>query len=176
MIDLALVILFDRLLNWGLQPVIAGRVIAADAPTLRALVADPAAQWRLIDRVSARLRPQVNVEPGRSPRVVRVRVRLGRRDVLWITWLLPAGLGTTEVTLAAQFESRGMVTRLTLLLGGRAWLRRRLEATLDDLASLALCAAEDLDDVERHADFTTTRSKRPDVGTHHGTAPAQGAT
>jgi hypothetical protein len=153
MVELALLALLNRLMNWGCAPVIATRVIAADAAALTALVSDPNGQWRLVAGVSPLLRPCASVETSASSRLVPVRVRLGRRDVLWITWILSPRRGTTEVDLAAQLESRGLLARLALVLGGRRWLRRRLDATLNTLAALAHCAAEDLDDVERDAGF-----------------------
>lgn len=146
MVELIVLALASRLMNWGCGPVIATRIVAADAPTLRAVIADPASQWRLVAGVSSRLRPRAHVVPTSSERVVPVRVQLGRRDVLWITWILSPGRGTTEVDLAAQIESHGPIARLVLALGGRRWLAHRLEATLGTLARLAICAAEDLDD------------------------------
>jgi hypothetical protein len=137
MVELTLLTLLNGLMNWGRAPVIATRSIVADAATLLALVSDPAAQWRIVDGVSPRLRPRARVEPGRSSRLVKVRVRLGRRDVLWITWMLTPRRGTTEVELAAQLASRSILARLVLLAGGRRWLRHRLEQTLDGLAVLA---------------------------------------
>jgi hypothetical protein len=148
MVELTVLALFNQLLNWGCAPVIATRVVAADACTLRALVSDPASQWRLVAGFSPRLRPRAQVGPNSSTRLVPVRVQLGRRDVLWITWILSPTRGTTEVDLAAQVESRGIFARLALLLGGRRWLRHQLETTLSTLADLAICAAEDLNDTQ----------------------------
>lgn len=153
MVELAILALLNRLMNWGCAPVIATRVIAADAAALRALVADPGGRRRLVAGVSARLRPHAGIATSASARLVPVRVQLGHRDVLWITWILTPRRGTTEVDLAAQLESRGLLVRLALVLGGRRWLRHRLEATLSTLAGLAHCAAEDLDDVERDAEL-----------------------
>jgi hypothetical protein len=153
MIELTFLALMNRLMNWGLAPVFATRVIAADAATLLALVADPAGQGRLLEGVSPRLRPRADVQPSRSPRLVSVRVQLRRRDALWVTWILTPRRGTTEVDLAAQPESRSVPARLALLLGGRRWLRRRLERALGTLAELAHSAAEDLGAVERSAEL-----------------------
>jgi len=151
MIELTLLTLLHRLMNWGRAPVIATRAIAADAATLLALVSDPACQWRIVEGVSPLLKPHAHVEPSHSTRLVSVRLQLGRRDVLWVTWILTPRRGTTEVDLAAQLHSRSLAARLVLLFGGRRWLRHRLEHTLGTLAALAHCAAEDLDDVERDA-------------------------
>jgi hypothetical protein len=176
MVELTVLALLNRLMNWGCAPVIVTRIVAADAPTLRAIVADPAGQWRLIAGVSSLLRPQAHVATTSSERVVPVRVQLGHRDVLWITWILSPGRGTTEVDLAAQIESRGVFARLALALGGRRWLAYRLEATLGTLARLALCAAEDLHDRQPS---TTPAMQPPLKGAgmdRFGTTPAQGAT
>jgi hypothetical protein len=133
--------------------VIATRAIVADAAPLLALISDSASQWRIVENVSPLLQPSANVQPSRAPGPVYVRVRFGSRDVLWITWILTARRGTTEVDLAAQVESRSIFARLLLAFGGRLWLRRRLEQTLSTLAMLAHRAAQDLDDIERDADM-----------------------
>ncbi|MGH2942199.1 MAG: hypothetical protein ACRDLN_05435, partial [Solirubrobacteraceae bacterium] len=118
MVELAFLALMNRLMSWGRAPAIATRAIAADAATLRALVSDPAGQWRILDGVSPRLRTRAHVQPRRSTRLVSVRVQLWRRDALWLTWILTPRRGTTEVDLAAQLESRSVLARLALLLGG----------------------------------------------------------
>ncbi|HWI09082.1 MAG TPA: hypothetical protein VNT54_16385 [Solirubrobacteraceae bacterium] len=133
----------NRLMNWGCAPVIASRVIAADAPTLLSLVSDSRGQRRLVAGLSPLLRPHASLGTIRTPRVVPVRVQLGGRDVAWLSWLLSPSRGTTEVDLLAQFEQRGLLMRLALVLGGRRWLRRRLEETLCALARQAHDAAED---------------------------------
>jgi hypothetical protein len=164
MIELTLLTLLHRLMNWGRAPVIATRAIVADAATLLALVSDPASQWRIVEGVSPLLHPHAHVEQSHSTRLVSVRVQLGRRDALWITWILTPRRGTTEVDLAAQLHSRSLAARLVLLLGGRRWLRHRLEHTLGTLAALAHCAAEDLDDVERDAETAPPTAERDSSG------------
>jgi len=149
MVELTLLTVMNRLMSWGRAPVIATRSIVADAATLLALVSDPAAQSRIVDGVSPLLHPHAHVQPSCSSRVVTVRVRLGRRDVLWVTWMLTPRRGTTEVDLVAQLESRSVLARLVLLFGGRRWLHHRLEHTLSSLAALAHGAAENIDDVGR---------------------------
>ncbi|HVF77658.1 MAG TPA: hypothetical protein VNA28_05130 [Solirubrobacteraceae bacterium] len=124
----------------------ATRVVAADATTLQALVSDPANQARLFDGVSSLLRPRAHVDPRVFARLVKIRVQLGHRDVLWLTWIFTAGRGTTEVDLAAQLEADGVLARLGLLLGGRRWLEHRLDTILDSLATLTHRAAENFDD------------------------------
>lgn len=153
MVELAFLALMNRLMNWGRAPVIATRSIVADAGMLLALVSDPASQWRLVDGVSPRLRPRAEIQPSRSKRLVCVRVQFGRRDVLWVTWILTPRRGTTEVYLAAQLQSRSILARLVLLFGARRWLQHRLEHTLTTLAAIAHRAAEDTDDIERDAEI-----------------------
>jgi hypothetical protein len=165
MIELAFVILLNRLVNWGLAPIIATRTVPADGDVLHAFLLDPANQWRLAasfadvvrlqpagDRCDARLRlplgarwhASVHVKPSRRARLVTAEVRLGPRTVAWATWILTAGRGTTEVDLAIQPESRSLVTRLVLLLGGRRWIARRLEMALAMLATTCARVAEDV--------------------------------
>lgn len=165
MIELAFLVLLNRLMNWGRTPVIATRAIAADAKQLLALVSDPAGERRIIDGIGLRLRPQAHVEPSRSERIVSVRLTLGRRDLLWLTWILTPRRGTTEVDLAAQLQSRALLARLVMLLGGRRWLLHRLEDTLGALAAVAHCAAEDIGGVRREARFSPRRGAGVDPTT-----------
>lgn len=166
MVELTALILLNRLTNWGRAPVIATRVIPADSSTLHALVSDPGSQWRTVDGVHRLLRAHAQVGPRASARLVPVRVQLGSHDVLWLTWILSPSRGTTEVDLAAQVESHGVLARLTMLLGGRRWLRHRLEDTLSDLAVLAHRAAEDLDDVGREAEIAQAPRALASVDTY----------
>lgn len=172
MVELTLLALMNRLMNWGRAPVIVTRTIVADAATLLALVSDPAGQWRIFDDVGPLLRPTAHVQPSRSRRLVSVRVQFHRHDVLWVTWILTPRRGTTEVDLAAQLQSHSVLARVVLLLGGRLWLRRHLEHTLSTLAALAHCAAEDVNDVERDAGIPS--GPRAEIATA-ATAPAHRA-
>lgn len=161
MIELAFIILLNSFVNWGLGPIIATRTIAADGAALHALLCDPANQWCLAtsvarvlalqpagDRCDARLRlpfgmrvgASVQVKPSRRGRLVTSEIRVGHRTVAWATWILSPDRGTTEVDLAIQLESRSLVTRLTLLLGGRRWIARRLDTAL---AIISVRVAED---------------------------------
>jgi hypothetical protein len=134
MIELGALALLLRLMNLGFEPVIATRVIAADLAVLRRLLSDPASY----DGVAS-------VRPSSSERLIAVRVRFGPRRTLRYTWMLSPHRGTTDVDLAAQVQSRGIAVRLALLLGGRRWLQRRLDALLQTLSRDAARAAEDLD-------------------------------
>jgi hypothetical protein len=141
--------LCNSVINWGRSPVSATRTVAADAATLKAVVGDQSTQARLVDGISTVLRPSVRLEASRHPRFVHAMVRMGGRDVLWLTWILTPRQGTTEVDLIAQLESRSVLARLAMLLGGRRRLRTRLDRTLDVLATLAHRAAEDIDEGPR---------------------------
>ncbi len=156
MVELAGLALLTGLHEWGREPVVATKVVAADAATLRTLVADPASQWRLVAGVSPHLRPRARLAPSRHPRFVHAVVSLAGRDALWLTWILTPRRGTTEVDLAAQIETRSILVRLLWSVGGRRLLRRRLETTLATLAALALRVAEDLDNVEAAVEIPTT--------------------
>jgi hypothetical protein len=140
MIELGALAFLLRLMNLGFEPVIATRVVAADLAVLRRLLSDPASYDG-----------EACVRPSSSERVVAVRVRFGARRVLRYTWILSPHRGTTEVDLAVQVESRGIAVRLALLLGGRRWLQRRLDALLATLSRDAARAAEELDGEQQPA-------------------------
>lgn len=165
MIELAFIIPLNRLVNWGLGPIIVTRTIAADGAALHALLCDPANQWRLAtsfarvvtlqsagDRRDAGLRlpfgmrvpASVQVKPSRRGQLVTSEIGFGRRTVAWATWILSPDCGTTEVDLAIQLESRSLVARLVLLLGGRRWIARRLDMALATLAVTSVRVVEDV--------------------------------
>ncbi len=142
MIELTFLALITRLMNWGLAPLIATRTVAADAGALRRLLAEPSLQLGLLGP-----HPQLAVADLRtsaSGRVISLELLVRGRTMLWLTWILSAGRGTTEVDLAMQFETRGVATRLALALGGRRWLARRAHAALGRLARICAHAAEDV--------------------------------
>ena len=151
MIELTYLALLNWLTNWGRNPVLATRVIPADAAEVLALVSDPAGQELLLGALGMHLRIRADVEPSRSQRIVSIRLTRGRRDLLWITWIVVPGRGTTEVELAAQLESHAVLVRLLMVLGGNRRLHRHLERTLGTLAAVAHRAAEHLDDAETPA-------------------------
>jgi hypothetical protein len=142
MIELVFLAMLNRLMNWGLTPLIATRTVAADAGTLHRFLAEPANQLRLLRKVPRGL--DVRVKPRAKGKVVAVEILRGRRTALWATWMLSAGRGTTEVDLAVQFESRGLATRLALVLGGRRWIARRVDDALARLGQVCARAAEDI--------------------------------
>ena len=142
MIELVFLALMNRLMNWGLSPLIATRTVAADAGALHHFLSDPANQLRLLRRPPRAV--DVQVQPRAKGRVVCVEILRRRRTVLWATWILSAGRGTTEVDLAVQFETRGLATRLALALGGRRWLARRVDDAMARLGQVCARAAEDI--------------------------------
>jgi hypothetical protein len=190
MIELPFIILLNRLVNWGLAPIIVTRPIAADRRALHALLSDPENQWRLAttftrvgalqpagDRCEARLRlpfglhvpASVQVKPSRRGRLVTCELRFGHRTVAWATWILSPERGTTEVDLAIQFESRSLITRLALLLGGRRWIARRLDGVLATLAITSVRVAEDVVPTPSATPAVPTRSATPAVPTRAAT-------
>lgn len=64
---------------------------------------------------------------------MRGRAEVGPRTVGLVTWQLAPVPGGTRVTLHAAAERAGPADRLLLLLGGRAWLRRRFARVLERL-------------------------------------------
>ncbi|MEA2154997.1 MAG: hypothetical protein QOE11_1137 [Solirubrobacteraceae bacterium] len=142
MTELALLAIFSRLMTWGLGPVIATRTVAADSDAVHDLLSDPANQRRLLN-AAARLRAAVRVRVV-TPRVLKTELTLCGRTVAWATWIVSAGRGTTEVDLLVQLQSRGLLARTAMVLGGERWIARRLEAVLGRLATLSAHAAENV--------------------------------
>lgn len=189
MIELAFLATWKRLINWGLAPIIARRTVAADAETLRTFLTSPANQWRLargfVDvaalqpageccdaalhlPLGARVPASLCVT-ARTRRVLAAELTVGRRTVAWTTWILTPGHGTADVDLAVQLDSRSLATRLALLLGGRHWIARRLDATLATLATTSARFAEDLIALPAAADLPArpTALQQPTVGVGH---------
>jgi hypothetical protein len=144
MIELTFIALLHRLLNWGFAPIIATRVVAADGAAVHDFLADGANHWRLGARGGAPRGGAVSVRASRSGEVLWAEVRLPRAGSFFVTWLLSPGRGTTEVDAAVQFESRRLLLRLALVLGGRRLVARRLDGALASLAQMCVHAAEDL--------------------------------
>lgn len=145
MIELTFLALLHRLMNWGVTPLIATRTVAADAAALHRFLCDPANQLRLLGgRPRGLAGLAARTRAAASGRVITVELVRGDRTVLWLTWILPAGRGTTEVDLAVQFETRGLATRLALVLGGRRWLAHRVDAALGRLGHMCARAAEEV--------------------------------
>jgi len=159
MFELTVLALLNSLMNWGTAPVMATRTVAADATTVRALLSDPANQACLVAGVNPLLRPHICLTKTSNPRFLHTRVQLGHHNMLWVTWLLTPGRGTTEVDLAAQTESRAILPRI-LLLAGRGQLRRQLEMALSSIGAAATDAAEGLENVAPTTSRTTPTSRQ----------------
>lgn len=142
MIELTFLALLHRLMNWGVTPLIATRTVAADAAALHRFLCDPANQPRLLGGRPRGLAARTRA--AASGRVITVELVRGDRTLLWLTWILSPGRGTTEVDLAVQFETRGLATRLALVLGGRRWLAHRIDAALGRLGRMCARAAEEV--------------------------------
>lgn len=140
MIELVFLAVMSRLASWGLAPIVVTRRVAADDEVLRELLSDPASQQRLLRAAGARA--DLRVKPSRSGCLITTELRIGGRTVAWLTWILTGAPGTTEVDLALQPESRGLATRLALVLGGRRWIAHRLHAALTTLAQTAAHVVE----------------------------------
>ncbi len=161
MVELTLYILFHRLMNWGLAPVIATRTVAADAVAVSDLLSDPANQRCLIGRTPRDV--ELHVQSRASGHVLSVEVGRRGRPALGVTWILSAGRGSTEVDLAVQFETRGLATRLVLVLGGRRWLTRRLDETLARLARRCADVAENVAPAPASAAVCAGRVRQPPI-------------
>jgi uncharacterized protein YndB with AHSA1/START domain len=78
---------------------------------------------------------QTRVDEARRPELIVGTAQLGEGTRARVTWTLaPDGTGT-HVRLAAEVEQVGVLDRLLLALGGRAWLRRRFRHGLTRLAA-----------------------------------------
>ena len=157
MLELQFLALLNMLNTWGTAPVIATQTVAADAPMVHALLADPANQRYLAAGMAPLRRAHVTMSPKAGRLYRRATVKLCGRDVLRITWLFAPGRGTTEIHLAVQAESDGILVRLAWL-AARRRLRPRVEAALSGLAEAARRAAEA---VEPPVPSATTASGTP---------------
>ncbi len=165
MIRMTLDTLLHHLTSWGVRPLITTRTVAADAAALHRFICDPANQLQLVPNAPRDVAAYVTQRA--SGRVLAVEVTRGPRTVLWVTWILSAGRGTTEVDLAIQFETRGLATRLVLVLGGRRWLARRAD---DALRRLALACARAAGDVVSPAPSTDCAGRARKPRTAHRTS------
>ena len=80
MIELVFLALLNRLMNWGLTPLLATRRVAADAGTLQRFLSEPANQLCLLPKVPRDL--EVHVQPRAQGRVISVEILRGRRTAL----------------------------------------------------------------------------------------------
>jgi hypothetical protein len=145
------------------ESISAVAIVPAPPARVFALLGDLREHWRLAGRwIDVLSLDRSTSAPGPGPdgglvrmrgplgigRTVRTRVvraepvrrlegvaEVGRRTRARISWTLTELHGSTEVSLAATVEEAGLIDRLLLAVGGRAWLRRRLAATLARLSA-----------------------------------------
>lgn len=94
------------------------------------------------DRAIVRLRGPLGVRRTvhtrvtvvREPRLIIGIAELGDTTRARVSWTLAGRLGDTRVRLAAEVEQTGLLDRMALALGGRAWLERRFAYGLERLA------------------------------------------
>ena len=124
-------------MHLGYAPVVATRTVAADAAELDEYLLDPTHERRLLGA-------PVTVRPSRTAGLVTAHLATGRRAEVWATWILEPGRGSTDVTLAAQVEPRGVAMQIALLLGGRRRIARRVDAALATLVRVCAHHVEDV--------------------------------
>lgn len=154
------------LLHAPLPTIRAQRRVAADAEALFVFLADLEGQAFLAGRylevvgldgaagarhggealirgpLGRRRSAHVRVLATLPPRLILARADIGRRTVALISWSLTAGRGTVDVELAVVIQSATLLERLSLHVGRRRLVERRLETTLAALAELAVIVAE----------------------------------
>jgi polyketide cyclase/dehydrase/lipid transport protein len=74
------------------------------------------------------------VVAARAPRILIGTAEIPGSTRARVSWSLAGHLESTRVRLAATIERAGAADRLLLALGGRRWLTRRFERTLENLA------------------------------------------
>jgi Polyketide cyclase / dehydrase and lipid transport len=94
------------------------------------------------DRGTVRLRGPLGMRRTARTKVTAARpprLMIGTADVggtrAHVSWTLARRLGATRVRLAAELDRVAPLDRLLLALGGRRWLERRFEETLESLAA-----------------------------------------
>ena len=74
------------------------------------------------------------VVAAREPRLLIGTAELATGTRARVSWIIAGRLGSSRVRLAADVERARPLDRLMLAAGGRWWLRRRFESTLERLA------------------------------------------
>jgi hypothetical protein len=90
---------------------------------------------RLRGPLGVRRMATTRVVAAKRPRLLIGTAELGDRTRARVSWALAGHLESTRVRLAARVERASRADRLLLALGGRWWLQRRFDATLDGLAA-----------------------------------------
>jgi hypothetical protein len=78
---------------------------------------------------------RTRVTAARPPRLMLGTAEVADGARARVSWTLARRLGQTRVRLAADIEGTGRLDRVLLRLGGRRWLERRFEETLEALAA-----------------------------------------
>lgn len=92
MLELTALAVIDRMVNAGLEPITASRIVAAEPSTVRALAGDARTQRGMPAGLPTRL--HVQVIPTASLRLVGMRLCLGEHDLLSLHWILTPRRGT----------------------------------------------------------------------------------
>jgi Polyketide cyclase / dehydrase and lipid transport len=145
------------------EPIVADGLVPAGRDAVFAFLADLANHWDLADRwvevvwltpahdggrvmvrgpLGLRRTVDTRVDEVEPPARIEGTARLGRTRAV-VRWELRPEPNGTRVHLVAGVLAAGLLDRLLLAAGGRAWLRRRFTVTLSRLAqSLAEREAE----------------------------------
>jgi carbon monoxide dehydrogenase subunit G len=89
---------------------------------------------RLCGPLGVRRTAHTRVEQLDPPQAMSGSAQIGSRTHAHVSWSLQTRDGGTEVALSAQVEAAGVLDRLLLAAGGRAWLESRFRLILATLA------------------------------------------
>jgi hypothetical protein len=135
-----------------LEPISATAVVPATPEAVFRFLSKLENHWKLADRwidvieledSSGRVRMRGPLGLSRTARTVVVdsqpdSIMHGTAELdgtrALIAWELYEVANGTEVRLSAEIEKASLFDRLLLLFGGAAWMRRRFEAILENLA------------------------------------------
>jgi uncharacterized protein YndB with AHSA1/START domain len=134
-------------------PIEATAVVPAPADEVFAFLSDLSNHWRLVDRfvdvlsvdgsaglvrlrgpLGVRRTVRTRVTEAVEPSLIVGTAELGTRTCGLVRWSLSSEGDGTRVRLTASVERASLPDRLLLVLGGRAWMRRRLAFGLSRLA------------------------------------------
>jgi Polyketide cyclase / dehydrase and lipid transport len=89
---------------------------------------------RLRGPLGLRRTASTKVTAARPPRLMIGTAEIAGGTRARVSWTLARRLGDTRVRLAAEVDCTSRLDRLLLALGGRRWLERRFEETIEALA------------------------------------------
>jgi hypothetical protein len=124
---------FAFLADLGNHWIVADRFV--EVVDLHRAGGDPAdgGQVRLRGPLGVRRTVTTRVVAAKAPRLLIGTAEIAPRTRARVSWALAGHADDTRVRLAASVERASALDRALLRLGGRWWLRRRFEATLDRL-------------------------------------------